>query len=277
MARWLLLPIFLALASCAHIPAQECANPIEIPEKIASSHVILFGEIHGTQEIPQFVDDVACQFVKVGRPVQIAIEHVASDQARIDAYLNSSGDDKAKRALIDSLFWRKALDGRATMAMLGLIEQLRSYKANGASVQIMAMDQPLGAMKKIETKDETMASVVDAAVASNPKAITLVLAGNIHTRRVERHPDFQIDPPMGYLLKTRDVLSFDAAFTGGKASTNKAPPGGEIFGANVEMKDALGPRRFVQSTEPIEGGYDGTFFVGSISASPHAALVFGQK
>ena len=133
-----------ALSACVHRPQVNCGAQIMNLDAISEAKVVLLGEIHGTQEIPRFAGDIACSVVRGGQPIIVALEIPRNEQQRIDAYVESSGDTVARLALVDSDFWRKTLDGRATVAIADLIEQVRSLKSAGAIASIVAMDNGWG-------------------------------------------------------------------------------------------------------------------------------------
>lgn len=260
-----------ALSACVHRPQESCGASIMNFDAISQAKVVLLGEIHGTQQIPQFAGDTVCSLVKLRRQVILALEIPRNEQERIDAYLDSGGDSAARHALVESDFWRKTLDGRATVAMANLIEHVRSLKSAGAKVSIVALDNGWGAASQPGTRDEVMASAVGEAIKRlGPRGVVVVLAGNVHTARVEKFPDFPVDTPMGYLLKTDGVIAFDGSIDGGTASTYGAVPTGRVFhkshsGSPTEV------RAFTRFSQPDDRGYSGTFHVGRISASPHVA------
>lgn len=259
-----------AFAGCAHLPPVDCGSPVTIPDVVYQAKVLLLGEIHGTQEMPRFAGDIACHFAKRGQPVALALELPRQVQARIDAYLESSGDMTARLALVGDDFWRKALDGRATLAMIDLIERVRLLKSVGMDMQLIAMDKAWSNPERLPgTRDETMARLVnDAAGQLAARGVVIVLAGNVHTSRVEKYPHFKADTPMGFLLKVGPVLAFNVSHDGGTASIYGAPPEGKHLPARSSEVKA---RSFELFKEIDELGYSGKFHVGPINASPHVA------
>ena len=184
--------------------------------------------------------------------------------------LNSSGDIDARNALVNSGFWRVTVDGRATVAMAELIEQIRTLKAAGADVRIVAMDADWSKGKTPGTRDETMAANIEAALdAMDENGKVIILAGDVHTSRVEKHP-FAGYTPMGYLLATKSVIAFNASHDGGTSSTYGAPAEGRSFSPSI---GAIGAKERALSLfgKPDGAGYAGIYHVGRISASPHVA------
>lgn len=84
---------------------------------------LVFGEIHGTQEIPRFVGDVACRAGPQAL-VTVGLEVRRDEQRRIDAFLASQGAPADTQGLLAGPFWRRTdQDGRSSQAMLELFER----------------------------------------------------------------------------------------------------------------------------------------------------------
>ena len=200
----LLLIVARAFAS-EPAPRNDCSAP----QEFTRSKLVLVGELHGTREAPAFIGSAACGLAAEG-PLVVGLEMPAAEQPRIDAYIASDGGTQERAALIVGQFWGFQ-DGRASHAMLDLIERLRVLKRGGASLQVLAMD----GSTSDSSKDEAMASALRRAMQDDPQARVLALMGNIHARVL---PDeAEDDPPVGSRLRDLRPLAVLANHGGGEA------------------------------------------------------------
>jgi hypothetical protein len=250
---------YLLSANC-RAAAPDCPRDILILPMIDKAAVVLFGEIHGTREAPAFVGDIACLLLARGESVQLALEIDRNEQAGLDRYLRSAGASNDIAQLIASPHWQ-IRDGRATLAMLGLIERVRQWVSAGHKIRLIAMDD---FSTSGNIRDREMAAAVDRAAAVGAGKV-LVLSGNVHAMRVADHSFLKFSLPAGSLLKTRSVLSFNAAYDGGTANT-----WGKLIRLAPEIAPPAGGRQFVMGAG-AEPAYDGYFFVGVATPSPHVA------
>lgn len=264
----------IALTACVHQPHISCGAPISIPDAVYAARVLLLGEIHGTEEMPRFAGDLACNFVARGQSVVLALEFPHNEQMKIDAYLESDGGKNSRLALVDSKSWRQLVDGRATVAIANAIEKIRLLKRAGYDARVLAMDNSWGIPNLPGTRDEVMARFIDeAAKRLAPSGAVIVLSGNAHAARRAQSRGSKVNTPMGHLLKTNDVISFNVSYDGGTASELGAPPGGSAWDKNSGGAPTQ-VRSFMLFDQPDERGFSGTFHVGRIHASPHVAMAW---
>ena len=139
MVRWL-LPLVLASSVFASDP-EPCRSIDGIRPLLAPGTTLLLGEIHGTAESPAFALEVACHAARSGLPVVVGIELRASEQERVDAFMDSEGTDGDRRALLAGSPWQAGYqDGRASHAMLELIDGLRQLRHDGLDVRTALFD-----------------------------------------------------------------------------------------------------------------------------------------
>ena len=136
MVRWW-LPLVLATSVLAAHP--EPCQPIDgIRPLLEPGTILLLGEIHGTEESPAFALHTACHAARSGLPVIVGLELRAVEQARVDAFLASSGTDEDRRALLAGSVWQAGYqDGRASHAMVDLIDGLRVMRGEGHEVRVI--------------------------------------------------------------------------------------------------------------------------------------------
>src|SRR3954467_8992166 len=80
-ATWMRLVVCIALIapsmSCRREPSSgpRCSSEVDgLAPLLRAGAVILFGEIHGTNEIPDFFSEVACHASSRGMPLIIGLE-----------------------------------------------------------------------------------------------------------------------------------------------------------------------------------------------------------
>ncbi len=80
--------------------AEPCA-PIDGMEPLLKpGRILLLGELHGTQESPAFVLDVACHAAHSDLPLIVGLELRSNLQSGVDAFLDSKGSEEDRSALL---------------------------------------------------------------------------------------------------------------------------------------------------------------------------------
>lgn len=273
---------------------------------IEPGRVVLLGEMHGTNEIPYFVAELACQATARGTPVTVAIEVALHEQAAVDAFLDSEGTPEDRRRLLNGNFWNRPYqDGRTSRAMLALLERLRTLRRTGAAIRVVAYDAP---GLEHNFREEAMARNLLGARDGHEQEVFLVLCGNVHARTVAGTEWDATLVPMGARLREQvpELVALDAEYGPGSAWTCRlsnpidcgvasvtAPrrqkyvvplvPAGEPMGRDQRLWQGnevkpipsggfQGYRPFVRLNEvKSPEGYDGIFYVGPLTASPPAS------
>ena len=210
------------VAACSHAPPPPvaraappaprrpaCARPVAgLDGQLKAGAILWFGEVHGTEESPRFVGDVACRAAAAGH-VQVGLEIAGDEQARIDRYLRSAGSPADRAALLDGPFWHQH-DGRSSTGMAALLERLRVLRAAGAAIYVVAYDVP-----EADDRDTAMAEVI--ARRRDPSAVFVGLSGNIHSRRTKGTPWNPELVPMVAQLVARGLplTTYDVEWNGG--------------------------------------------------------------
>ncbi len=274
------------------------------PELLRPASLVLLGEMHGTNEIPYVVAELACEAATAGQRVTVGVELGRGEQAALERYLDSPGTPDDQRRLFAGAFWNRPYqDGRSSQAMAAMLERLRLLKSAGLGIRVVAYDVP-GLEGNLH--EEGMAQNLLQDRAAHPQDTYLVLTGNVHARTVAGVPWDPHFVPMGLLLQQRepDLRAVDAEYAPGRAWTCKlAQPivcGVEVISAPRRGKLAQLPpprptnqhllgtqpapgavydpqasfrgyRPFVRlSEQPSPEGYHGYFYVGPITPSPPA-------
>jgi hypothetical protein len=238
--------------ACGRGRAPTCERSIAgLDARIAPGAILWFGEMHGTEESPRFVGDVACRAAQRGR-VQVGLEIPNAEQAQIDRYLASDGKPADRAALLDGGFWR-IHDGRSSEAMAALFEHVRVMRAAGAIVDVIAYDVP-----EAFDRDAAMADLV--ARERDPKAVLVGLSGNFHSRRVRGKP--AVEPMVARLVaRGFSITTFDVAANGG------------TFWACMDTGCGIHDNEHADTGEPWtlgpprDASHDGVYRVGKTQAS----------
>jgi len=245
---------------------------------------LLIGEVHGTWETPILVATLVRQAVVEDTETILCIEVSSSEQASLDRFLSSDGGTEAKRTLLKQPHWTNQ-DGRASIGMFAMLELLRRLRSEGKKLQVIAMDSNWNVpeadisslsperLRQLEVlaseRDHEMAKAVVQAREGAAEALIIACAGNVHTRVIK---GAAWDPnyiPMGWYIsqKLKDVVSLDTDYASGEAwATTERGSGPTNFGGKDQ-----GPIPFVKMFEDAESGYNGTLYVGRITAAEPAA------
>ena len=253
--------------------AVECGRAIiGLAAQVQPGHVLLLGDLQGTQEVPRFVAQGACQTASQGLPVTVGLEWPASEQARVTAFLHGPGDEAAERELLNASFWRNPYpDGRSSQAMARLLRQLRQLRAQGLDVDVFVFDHP---GTEGQAREERMTATVLSHVKAHPERAFLVLSGNLHVRARQGVSWDARYRPLGLLLSRQHapVRALDLAYATGTAWLCTVGEGSQGLSCGVRAtrgKDN-GERFFVHlfGEKPNAEGYHGIFYVGPVTASP---------
>jgi hypothetical protein len=267
--RRLIVTVCLLCLPGVVLADEDCTSIEGLAERIAPGRIFLFGEIHGTEQSPAFVAEVACAVAKTGNDVVVGLELVSSAQGLADRYLNSPGRPVDRDALLQHDIWTRSYqDGRNSAAMVELIERVRRLKWQGRSVRVLYFDPP--AYAGGQDREAKMAATIAASAERHPEAVHVILTGNAHSRTAPGNRNNPGYMPMGALLQRQvpgdRIVALDVAHEGGSAWIC-APSCGAAFLAerhggerwSIEIDDASRPP-----------GHLGWYRVGTISASPPA-------
>ncbi len=250
----LLLALVLILAPQAE--AGGCP-PIAGFDAVAKpGALVVFGEVHGTREIPAFIGDAACAAARIGR-VHVGLELPTEDSGLLATFLAGRGDD----GLRQSSFWRSASPyGVTSKAMLALLRRLRAYRNAGAPIDVFFFDDRIHS--GLDRRDEGMARIISRERASAPRDLFLVLVGNLHARKSRQW--------MASFL-AGDVTTLDVRSPPGTAWVCLQKDGGaQSCGSQPWRTPAAAAGRGIELVPQPDVGYDGVYRLQSITASPPA-------
>lgn len=257
---WVGLVITLAALSA------RASEPCRWPAAMPSPAVVLVGEIHGTDQAPAFVGQLACAASADGTAVTVALEISAQEQPRLDTYLASAGTPAARAAMLAGPFWtRSTQDGRSSAAMLALLERLRRLHADGRRIAVIAVDD-----ERAGTRDMDMAEHITRAVHAGGRVIALL--GSVHASQRLGRPSLPDYAPAGYLLRGLAPLGVRMGAHGGEAWVC-APTCGVLAVGDQRVGDAsVG----YAAGDRAQSGYDGDYTVPLYTASLPAVGTVGQ-
>jgi hypothetical protein len=277
VALTLLAGISMASAGASAPPEDSCVPIAGLAPVFEPRTITLFGELHGTNEVPAFVANVLCHATARRLPVMLAIELPKESTAALRRYVTSAGTAGDRTTLLADAAWHLSPpDGRTSAAMLSLVETTRRLVAEGGDVDVFAFsDVPSGT----QTRDSQMADILATRIAAESSRVAIVLTGNIHSRvgAAENYDSWArrtIDRPMGYLLRERlpgmKVLGLNVSYDEGAAWTclSDAPPE-SACGPHLVKGHRQVASNSIEVTR-TNGMYAGFFGVGALSASQPA-------
>lgn len=281
----LIVPALL-LAACTHtqeasrrerLSCNSYAGTSELLD-LADNRVIFLGEMHGTNESPEALQQLACAALERGKPVRIGLEANWPQGVLLDAALTEPFDERAVfRAA--PIMWT-TLDGRGSAAILGLLRQVAAWRADGFDVSVFAFDAEREEWatgdNSYSPRDATMARHVDRQTEGFDGAV-LVLTGSFHAQKQPFDYADGTFTPMASLITARDVLSLEMLHAGGEAWVNAA-----IENEDGTIVDSVGPLKMDRTAPPGSvsrtivmkpskpGDFDGAYITGPITASAPA-------
>ncbi len=281
----LLMAVF-CLAGCAHSPDDQASASLicdayegtaELLER-TDGHIIVLDEIHGTNEAPEALQQLACAALEQGKQVRIGLEAVWTQGAPLDAALRAPFDPGAVFEAAP-IMWT-TLDGRGSGAILGILKQVAAWRTEGRDVSVFAFDgaaeEWVDAGNQATARDAAMARHVDRETEAYG-GVVLLLTGGFHARKHAFEFAGETYTPMASLITIRPVFSLQMIYEGGEAWVN-----GSIEYEDGTIVDRVGPMkvgrngpatglpRSIQLTHIQPDDFDGTYFTGPITASAPA-------
>lgn len=141
--RILLATAMLSVAACSGVPGNAggaCETDPDLSgwmaTALADSDVVVFGEIHGTQEVPQAFLGMVCAALASERNILVGLEvpPPAIGWAREHRRTGSGANGMEVPE-----FWLKAHDGRTSVAMFELVDSLLTLEDAGR-IQLVGYD-----------------------------------------------------------------------------------------------------------------------------------------
>jgi hypothetical protein len=238
-------------------------------QALSGRKVVMVGELHGTNEIPDAYAEMARNFAFHGRKVLAALEVPNAYQKDIDAFFAGGGIETLRA---HPFFTEPYQDGRSSHRMLKLLAQLRLIPA----LTVFCFD-PYKRMEALSDRNYKMAVLLQGARERLKPDVTLVLAGNLHTRVTVGSPFDPAFRAMGVELLAIDLslnlsnlASLLVRYEGGTAwicvdngcGMRPVDTGGTPYSRAVDW-----PRYLLHEPEPTDGHTD-TLFLRKLTGSP---------
>jgi hypothetical protein len=248
--------------------AAPCMAPDAVPGQVLAAPFLVFGEVHGTREVPEFVAAYLCAAAKQQRKITLAIEFPSSEQDAIDTFMASQGAPPDIERLTGTPFWRGPMqDGRTSVDMLRLLQSVRSLRAGGADIKVLVIDAAVPTARR----DAVMADNLRTALGQGADRQVLALIGGLHAIRIKGK---RFDPHYEsaiYLLADQHPLSLTVGTSGGSAWVCRGGTPASCHATAWDINRVTPAPTTPFSMLPPSAQFDGVFFVGATTASPPAA------
>ena len=103
--------------------------------------MIVFGEVHGTNEVPELVSAVTYELAKEGARILMALEVLDLLNGELADFV--AGTTSVDQFLAAEVFWNRPVawqDGRSSRAMLRLLQDVREYRTRGLMIDPRGID-----------------------------------------------------------------------------------------------------------------------------------------
>lgn len=267
----ILISLLFSAASAQARTSPEC-KPVAGAESITSRSdldFLVFGEAHGTTELPALFGDLACAVAAAGRPVVVGVEFLPTNQPGLDAFVAAKDADAARKSLLAAPAWSDRV-GRASVAMLAMLEHVRSLRASGADIRVVAFDHESESGPTSENREAGMGQHLLDAARARPDALVMALTGAGHADRTgwtSAKPPFR--SAVQYLPDDR-TLSLTYIRGGGEVWACRSPAEGATSECRVwpeTKREEIPPRGIAfDNSRP---GFDGVVSVGK----PYSASI----
>ena len=242
----------------------SCSGIRGMTEYLQGHRIVMFGEGHGTNEMPATFLRIVCIALQQGAEVSVGLEQPIDQEQPLATYLASNGDLAAREAILKTNFWNTGRDGRASVAMLDMIDGLRRLRRAGYRLEVFPMQGPSTDWHL--RNDEKMADRIRREFSARPTSLILTLSGNIHNMKTK--PSWlpaEVPAPILTYLKDLEATTFNITSTGGGAWDCQKEC--SVHSRAVQA----GPEEFVVIAADVKDAYTGAISVGQTTASPPAA------
>jgi hypothetical protein len=242
---------------------EACDWSAEVPSTVAEARLVIFGEIHGTNEIPALVGEFACWRSAQSQDIILGLEIHQAEQQAIDTYLSSAGTMADQERLTSGDFWKRIKDGRSSEAMLRLIDRVRRLQGGPGAVGIVAFDSG----RYDASREAAMAENLQASMRMHPHYRFVVLVGNAHAAKDSASPAADSSSEhMAQKISSERPITINAEYLTGTAWLWAPAPAGGGVNKVGGWRKADTPAGFHMGVAGMPG-FDGSFALGSITAS----------
>jgi hypothetical protein len=193
-----------------------------LPPRILASlgrtpRYLFVGEIHGTEQAAPVFAQIVQEYIDARQPVIVALELPPTEDDLVNTFLNAPDREvaDARRDMLAAPFWKRAArqnDGRASMAMLQLLEHLRTVRLAEGTLFVRLVC--------VQSRDDAAAArLLQAAVEKYQGASVVSLSGNAHAMKQAATPAAAMP---GY-FPPKETFTIDVRTNGGQAWQCRAP------------------------------------------------------
>ena len=254
--------------------------------------LVIFGEMHGTEQAPSFVGQLACALAARGERVLVAVEHPSTQNATIQRAWKRSNIQFIRE--LGTAGWSGLEDGNGSASRFKLLVRLHSLARSGQLIDVVAFN---GAKDEAQTRrfsnlpgqgqhEAIQAENIRIATAARPYTHVLILTGNVHARkRIVEHSGAIFKPMAMQLASDAEVITLNMATAGGTAwncqlkTDCKPGPNTPITSSAmvcgslpIQGKADLHRAPFIalmaSPGADLDPDYNGVFWLGKVSASP---------
>ncbi|QDE31400.1 erythromycin esterase family protein [Shewanella polaris] len=243
MRLWILISL-----ACLPITSWACEPlPAELEAVIDNSRPLLLGEIHGSVETPQWIENIVCNQLKKG-PVTLAVELLNS---QTDVSGNSS---RFEENITSSYQWNKLHTGKTSEAMFELLKGLLPLKKYGLTLVLFDDHENPRSLR--------MANRLKSYLGHESRLI--VYGGNWHTKVIHDIRWSKDATNMGAYLKEwgANPLSINLLPVGGSTYNNQEQ-GPKVY----LIKERQLPKNKLLISASETSGYHWHLNIGRISPS----------
>ncbi|MFT3712700.1 MAG: hypothetical protein QM817_34045 [Archangium sp.] len=245
---------------------------------LEDGEVVFLADPLGANEPLAALDAFACEAAHRSLPITFALSIPLDEQPALNAYLSSNGDAAARTTLLARRFWlRDWQDGRSSLAVLDFLERIRVRRARGEAVTVLAID-----INQAGNPRYARAAAVLLRHREANGGLTIAFLGSVMgSRRIGGEWDAQLRPVGARVagVLPGKVKSLDVAFSAGKHWTCRLGEKGALDCGT--FRAVAGPRQRVEAVTPhlfvrlfpsgiSPEGFDGVYFVGTLTPSPPA-------
>lgn len=272
---------------------QSCSAPLGWQDVVARQpRYVVFGEVHGTREVPAFLANLACAIAANGERVLVAVEQEAEDNAALQAAWRAPSG--TFEHALRGVGWEGRLDGIGSEAMFAMLMRLHEMKDRGRKIDVVAFNgfsddaqrERFAHLPGQGPHEAAQAENISNAAAADEYNHVLVLVGNFHARKSTIDNGVSRFDPMAKRLELYGrTISFNMRFAAGSAWVCQAKPGMHPKVGQPIPRDAiacgvfplggsknLNRAPYIQlgsfPEEELTNEYDGFAWVGGVSGSP---------
>lgn len=222
---------------CSKLPGIELVH-------LRKKRFVLVGEPHGTKQIPKLFGDIVCA-IGAKEKVLVLLEIDDNQQQDLDIYFNSSQNKKDQERFLKNDHWSSGFDGRASIAILDLLDYIAKLKRNGYDVSLKAFHPSIVYSREITDREKAIAASWTRLALAQPDAMVIILTGTYH---IGREPARGGLPAATHLRQT-EVLTIAPSLPGGRSWNCKATG----CGVNQVDKSKAPQRRGLYVSSQVSG------------------------